>query len=162
MALSKFIIQAPKRKKPIHLSRFLQTVWLGNSAAVQDVVAQDPTARAPFLEEIDTGTGMNALHLAVGRNNLEITKLLVEAGVAFIPDAYGRMPSVIAGGDGSLGGTRGLHLRGRDPCLGGPGARGRVNGLPLRNPAFLKVKHALFPAQKNISTIQSTPILMKP
>ncbi len=96
MALSKFIIQAPNRKKPIHLSRFLQTVWLGNSAAVQDVVAQDPTTRAPFLEEVDTGTGMNALHLAVGRNNLEITKLLVEAGVAFIPDAYGRMPSVIA------------------------------------------------------------------
>lgn len=41
-------------------------------------------------------TGMTALHLAVGRDNLAMTKLLVEAGAKFIPDNEGRMPSVIA------------------------------------------------------------------
>jgi ankyrin repeat protein len=40
---------------------------------------------------------MNALHIAVGRDNLELTKLLIEAGIEIIPDKEGRMPSLIAG-----------------------------------------------------------------
>ena len=49
-----------------------------------------------FWRRLTHCTGMNCLHLAVGRNNLEMTKALVEAGAAFVPDNEGRMPSVIA------------------------------------------------------------------
>ena len=47
---------------------------------------------------IDTpnSEGLTPLHIAVGRNNLEMVKALVEAGAAFVPDNEGRMPSVIA------------------------------------------------------------------
>ncbi|WGJ13873.1 ankyrin repeat domain-containing protein [Methylocapsa sp. D3K7] len=44
----------------------------------------------------DEETGMTALHIAVGRNNLELTRLLVQRGASFIPDKQGRMPSTIA------------------------------------------------------------------
>ena len=51
------------------------------------------SVRPQFLKEVDPATGMNALHIAVGRDNLELTRLLVEAGIEFIPDKEGRMPS---------------------------------------------------------------------
>jgi uncharacterized protein len=50
----------------------------------------------PALNATHPVTGMTALHIAIGRNNLEMTKALVEAGAAFVPDNEGRMPSVIA------------------------------------------------------------------
>ena len=48
------------------------------------------------MDEVDRITGMTALHVAVGRNNLPLTRALVEAGAKFIPDGQGRMPSYIA------------------------------------------------------------------
>ena len=39
---------------------------------------------------------MNALHIAVGRNHLEMAQYLVEKGIAFVPDNQGRMPTTIA------------------------------------------------------------------
>ena len=60
------------------------------------MIVNDPRGRLVFLNTIDEPTGMNALHIAVGRNNLEVVKLLVEAGIKFIPDKEGRMPSLIA------------------------------------------------------------------
>lgn len=45
---------------------------------------------------IDVRTGMNALHLAVGRNHFELTRLLVRRGTPFVPDKRGRMPTTIA------------------------------------------------------------------
>ncbi len=48
------------------------------------------------LSTIEPVTGMNALHIAIGTNNLPMVKLLVEAGIPFIPDGQGRMPSLIA------------------------------------------------------------------
>jgi ankyrin repeat protein len=45
----------------------------------------------------DPETGLCALHLAVGTNDLDMTRLLVEqAGAAFFPDRFGRWPSLIA------------------------------------------------------------------
>jgi ankyrin repeat protein len=44
----------------------------------------------------DALTGLTALHLAVGRNALDAVRLLVDRGAKFVPDGFGRMPSVIA------------------------------------------------------------------
>ena len=49
-----------------------------------------------IISEIDPMTGLTALHIAIGRNDLSLTKLLVEAGAAFSPDKQGRWPSTIA------------------------------------------------------------------
>jgi hypothetical protein len=49
--------------------------------------------------EIDTAdleTGLTALHLAVGRNALDVVKFLVGQGASFVPDRLGRMPTTIA------------------------------------------------------------------
>lgn len=45
----------------------------------------------------DPLTGLTALHLAVGTNNLALTRILIEDWkAAFMPDATGRWPTVIA------------------------------------------------------------------
>ena len=48
------------------------------------------------VDATDENTGMTALHIAVGRNNLEIARILVEHGASFIADKQGRMPSTVA------------------------------------------------------------------
>jgi hypothetical protein len=80
------------------LTPFLQTVWLGDIAAIRQFLDDSNKPHLPrlILPEVDIRTGMNALHLAVGRNNLEMARMLVEAGVKAIPDKEGRMPSLIA------------------------------------------------------------------
>lgn len=83
----------PTKYKP--LPYLLEYAWLGDTAKVRNVLNDDFT-RGRFLNETDERTGMNALHIAVGRNNLEIARLLVEAGIKFIPDNEGRLPSLIA------------------------------------------------------------------
>jgi hypothetical protein len=75
----------------------LHHVWLGDTAFVRIHLDHDDVSRYNFLHEIDPATGMNALHIAVGRNNLEMARLLIEAGIKIIPDKEGRMPSLIAG-----------------------------------------------------------------
>src|SRR6202158_1357588 len=95
--LSKFSDGLPKPNidKYIEMPKFLETVWLGDIAKVKTIL-DDSQMRALFINTVDPVTGMNALHIAVGRDLLEITKLLVEAGIEFIPDNEGRMPSLIA------------------------------------------------------------------
>ncbi|MFA5947821.1 MAG: ankyrin repeat domain-containing protein [Candidatus Gracilibacteria bacterium] len=69
-------------------------------AAVYD---GDVAGASLFLDgglAVDTkhaSTGMSALHIAVGRNNLAMTRFLIERGATFFPDAQGRLPSTIAG-----------------------------------------------------------------
>jgi len=41
-------------------------------------------------------TGLTALHIAVGTNNLALVQYLLEAGAKLIPDRAGRWPTVIA------------------------------------------------------------------
>ena len=48
------------------------------------------------VDKIDRLTGMAALHMAVGRNDLAMVKFLVEKGASFFPDRHGRWPSTIA------------------------------------------------------------------
>jgi uncharacterized protein len=45
---------------------------------------------------VDWQTGLTALHIAVGRDHLNMAKYLVESGASFLPDKQGRTPSVIA------------------------------------------------------------------
>jgi ankyrin repeat protein len=44
----------------------------------------------------DEETGLVALHIAVGRDRLDMAKYLVEKGASFLPDNQGRMPTTIA------------------------------------------------------------------
>ena len=83
----------PRKYQP--LPYMCEYAWLGDLAKAR-MILQDAYAASRFLAAIDPITGMNALHIAVGLNHLEMTKLLVEAGIAFIPDNEGRMPSLIA------------------------------------------------------------------
>lgn len=70
----------------------LRAAYSADSAAViaaleggADVNARDPV------------TGLTALHIAVGTNNLPLTSILIEDwGASFGPDGKGRWPSVIA------------------------------------------------------------------
>src|SRR5271169_5762322 len=78
--------------KPIRLSFFHTYVWFGMLGDVAFHLGVDPD----LINTPDPTTGLTALHIAVGRNNLEMTKLLLEHGPAFVPDGEGRMPSVIA------------------------------------------------------------------
>lgn len=49
------------------------------------------------VNAVDPATGMSALHIAVGTNNLSLTQILVEDWEAtFGPDNQGRWPTVIA------------------------------------------------------------------
>jgi ankyrin repeat protein len=83
------------REKYAPLPELLLQAWLGEIGRIP--VLGDRVLRHNLLNQIDPATGMNALHIAVGRGNLELTRLLIEAGIKIIPDKEGRMPSLIAG-----------------------------------------------------------------
>jgi hypothetical protein len=95
--LNKFASGAPEpdRSKYLVLPEFLEYAWTGDMARMRTVL-DDPYSRSLFLDTVDEMTGMNALHIAVGRNNLDMAKLLIESGIKIIPDGEGRMPSLIA------------------------------------------------------------------
>ncbi|WGJ13269.1 ankyrin repeat domain-containing protein [Methylocapsa sp. D3K7] len=44
----------------------------------------------------DSDTGLTALHLAVARNALDVARFLVSVGALFVPDRFGRMPTIVA------------------------------------------------------------------
>jgi len=49
------------------------------------------------VNAVDPSTGLSALHIAVGTNNLPLTQILIEDWLAnFGPDRSGRWPTVIA------------------------------------------------------------------
>lgn len=49
------------------------------------------------VNAVDPATGLSALHIAVGTNNLPLTQILIEDWeAAFGPDRRGRWPTVIA------------------------------------------------------------------
>lgn len=54
------------------------------------------------VEKSEDGTGLRALHLAVGGNHFELVRYLVEqCGARIVPDRFGRWPSVIAAACGA-------------------------------------------------------------
>lgn len=74
-----------------HLSEFLGAAERGDEAAVKQLLESGAA-----IDIADAETGLTALHLAVGRNKLDVVKYLVNQGASFIPDRYGRMPTTIA------------------------------------------------------------------
>lgn len=49
------------------------------------------------VDAVDPSTGLQALHIAVGTNNLLMTRYLVEqCGASFGPDRSGRWPTIVA------------------------------------------------------------------
>jgi ankyrin repeat protein len=70
---------------------FLQFAYFGHIEMVKRYLDEGVP-----LDAVDQATGMTALHLAVGCNHLELTRLLVEHGASFVPDKQGRMPTTIA------------------------------------------------------------------
>lgn len=70
----------------------LRAAYRGDTEAVRAVRSPEK------LRNIrDPQTGLTLLHIAVGTNNLELTRFLVEeVRVPFTPDAKGRWPTVIA------------------------------------------------------------------
>ncbi|PZR85938.1 MAG: hypothetical protein DLM68_10380 [Hyphomicrobiales bacterium] len=77
---------------PALLQRFLlEAVFYGNEKMVEMLLDFGVSPDA-----IDSVTGITALHLAVGRNDLDLARFLVERGALFVPDKQGRMPTTIA------------------------------------------------------------------
>jgi hypothetical protein len=63
-----------------------------NTAGVEALLRQGADVAARHEE-----TGLTALHIAIGTNNMRLTRLLVEVWKApFTPDGQGRMPTLIA------------------------------------------------------------------
>jgi uncharacterized protein len=69
----------------------LESAYQGNTKAVESLLADGVP-----IDTFHNVTGMTALHLAVGRNHLELARILVERGASFMPDKQGRMPTTIA------------------------------------------------------------------
>ena len=74
-----------------------------NGALLRAAYAADSAAVIAALEneaDVNAGdpvTGLTALHIAVGTNNLPLARILIEDwGASFGPDGKGRWPSVIA------------------------------------------------------------------
>jgi hypothetical protein len=63
----------------------------GDIAGCREAIAGGANVAAQQAE------GLTALHLAIAMNDLPLTKYLVEeAGAPFVPDGFGRLPSVVA------------------------------------------------------------------
>jgi hypothetical protein len=45
---------------------------------------------------IDIATGLSPLHIAVGRDDIELCRALLERGARFFPDGFGRWPTLVA------------------------------------------------------------------
>lgn len=70
----------------------LKAAYAADSAGV--IAALEDGAN---VNAADAVTGLTAMHIAVGTNNLSLARILIEDwGAAFGPDGKGRWPSVIA------------------------------------------------------------------
>ncbi|MBZ9944512.1 ankyrin repeat domain-containing protein [Mesorhizobium sp. BR1-1-13] len=69
----------------------LQAAYLGDLSSVARAI--DDGADIDCVHE---QTGLNPLHIAVGTNNLALTKFFIDAGALIGPDRSGRWPTVIA------------------------------------------------------------------
>ena len=70
----------------------LEDAYSGDLARIQQLLGAGGN-----VNTAEESTGLTALHIAVGRNNLFLTRMLIEDWkAAFVPDKIGRMPSLIA------------------------------------------------------------------
>jgi ankyrin repeat protein len=70
----------------------LQAAYRGDLAAARAAIADGADVNV-----VHEQTGMSALHLAIGANNLALTRYLIgEAKASIVPDRSGRWPTLIA------------------------------------------------------------------
>lgn len=73
-----------------------------NADLLQAAYINDLSAVARAIDEgadidcVHEQTGLSALHIAVGTNNLALTKFFIDAGARIGPDRSGRWPTLIA------------------------------------------------------------------
>jgi hypothetical protein len=72
--------------------QLLQSAFAGNLTGVRDAVAAGAN-----VNTVHEQTGLSALHIAIGSNNLVLARYLIEEADAEIgPDRSGRWPTIIA------------------------------------------------------------------
>jgi uncharacterized protein len=91
-AFDKAIINAPTFSSEQLGGSLLGSTYNNDWETVQELVGH---RHAP-INFVDDQTGLTALHIAVGRDHLDIAKYLVERGASFLPDKQGRTPTTIA------------------------------------------------------------------
>lgn len=72
--------------------QLLKAAYAGDLSGVRDAVKSGAD-----VDSVHDQTGLSALHIAVGTNNLALTRYLIEEAKARIgPDESGRWPTIIA------------------------------------------------------------------
>ena len=86
--------QAPVKAIP---PKFFEMDMTGPAYHADIAALERRIASGIDINRTDEATGLSALHVAVGTNNLALTKALVEEhGAKFFADRFGRWPSLIA------------------------------------------------------------------
>ncbi len=67
--------------------------YSGKVREMEEWIAHHPSVSIDTFEET---TGLTLLHIAIGRNDLELTRFLLANGATIMPDKRGRWPSLIA------------------------------------------------------------------
>jgi uncharacterized protein len=67
--------------------------YAGKVREIEEWIAHHPGVAIDTFEQT---TGLTLLHIAIGRNNLELTRFLLANGATIMPDQRGRWPSLIA------------------------------------------------------------------
>jgi ankyrin repeat protein len=63
---------------------------------LKTIINHSSPADVPELINTPIHHGMALLHIAVGTNDYDLTKQLIDLGARFFPDDQGRMPSLMA------------------------------------------------------------------
>lgn len=72
--------------------QLIKAAYAGDLSGVRDAVKAGAD-----VDGVQEQTGLSALHIAVGTNNLALTRYLIEEAKARIgPDESGRLPTIIA------------------------------------------------------------------
>jgi ankyrin repeat protein len=69
----------------------IESAFFGDLGAAKQSLTQGADINA-----VDPDTGLSPLHIAIGRNHLELVNMLLDKGAVVGPDRQGRWPSTIA------------------------------------------------------------------
>lgn len=78
--------------RALYASLLLSCAHTGNSIVAMKLL----TVLPEIANTSDKDTGLTPLHIAVGRDHIDMARCLVERGAKFVPDKQGRLPSTIA------------------------------------------------------------------
>jgi hypothetical protein len=68
------------------------SAYSGDNENIERLLSQQES----FINAIENSTGLALLHIAIGRNNIELTRFLLGRGSQIFPDRSGRWPTLIA------------------------------------------------------------------